>query len=286
MDFPFRVLITGIDSFTGQHIVNALSRANYKCLGLKSDLRDSQGVRNEILEISPHFVIHLAAISFTAELDSTQIYDVNVIGSMNLLNALIELKHPPKKVIIASTAAVYGDCESSCLEESLCPAPVSHYGCSKLSMEFMSQNYYTKLPIIITRPFNYTGVGQDDKFLIPKIIRAYKEGNNNLELGNLEISREFNDVRDICLMYQSLLDSKFENGIVNLCSGKAVSLKEVIKMMNNISGYQMKISVNPKFIRSNEIENLSGSTLKLHSLIPAAINYTLFDTLDWMYSSE
>lgn len=283
---PFRVLVTGIDGFTGQYVANVLSQNNYQCFGLKSDLRDRQCVIDEVKGINPHYVIHLAAISFSAELDSTKIYDVNVMGSINLLDALTELENPPKKVIIASTAAVYGNCGVSCLEESLCPAPVSHYACSKLSMEFMSQNYFRKLPIIIARPFNYTGVGHDEKFLIPKIIRAYRDGKDELELGNLNISREFNDVRDICLMYQRLLDSNLEHGVVNLCSGKTISLMEIIEMMNVISGYQMNISVNPKFVRSNEIKDLSGSTLKLKSHIPVSFNYTLFDTLNWMYGSE
>jgi nucleoside-diphosphate-sugar epimerase len=286
MVVPFRVLITGINGFTGQYIADGLSQDNYQCFGLKSDLRDRQGVIDEVIGIKPHYVIHLAAVSFSAELDFTKIYDVNVMGSINLLDALSELKNPPKKVIIASTAAVYGNCGVSCLEESLSPAPVSHYACSKLSMEFMSQSYVNKFPIIITRPFNYTGLGHDERFLIPKIVRAYRGGKKELELGNLDISREFNDVRDICVMYQRLLGSNLEHGVVNLCSGKAISLMEIIEMMNGISGYQMNIAVNPKFVRSNEIKVLSGSTLKLKSHIPVSFNYTLFDTLNWMYSSE
>jgi len=283
---PFRVLVTGLDGFTGQYIANDLSNFNYRCFGLKSDLRDRQGVIDEVKEINPHYVIHLAAISFSAELDFSKIYDVNVIGSINLLDALIKLEKPPKKVIIASTAAVYGNCRTSCLEESFSPAPLSHYACSKLSMEFMSHNYFKKLPILIARPFNYSGLGHDEKFLIPKIVRAYKDGKKQLELGNLDISREFNDVRDISVMYRKLLCSNLENDVVNLCSGRAVSLMEIIDMMNGISGYQMNISVNPKFVRSNEIKVLSGSTLKLKSHISVSFSYTLFDTLNWMYGSE
>jgi GDP-D-mannose dehydratase len=122
--------------------------------------------------------------------------------------------------------------------------------------------------------------------LIPKIVRAYKEGKKELELGNLEISREFNDVRDICVMYRKLLGSNLEHEAVNLCSGKTISLMEIIEIMDGISGYKMNISVNPKFVRSNEIKVLSGSTLKLKSHIPVSFNYTLLETLDWMYGSE
>lgn len=283
---PSKVLITGINGFTGRHIVNALSQDNYKCFGLESDLRDRQRVRDEVKRINPHYVIHLAAISFSAELDSSKIYDVNVVGSINLLESLVELDNPPKKVIIASTAAVYGNCRASCLDESLSPVPLSHYACSKLSMEFMSQNYFDKLPILITRPFNYTGLGHDEKFLIPKIVRAYKDGKKELELGNLDISREFNDVRDVCVMYRKLLDSNLKHDVVNLCSGKTISLMEIIEMMNGISGYQMNISVNPRFVRSNEIKVLSGSTLKLETHIPVRFKHTLSDTLNWMYAPE
>jgi UDP-glucose 4-epimerase len=102
----------------------------------------------------------------------------------------------------------------------------------------------------------------------------------------LDISREFNDVRDVCVMYRKLLDSNLKHDVVNLCSGKTISLMEIIEMMNGISGYQMNISVNPRFVRSNEIKVLSGSTLKLETHIPVRFKHTLSDTLNWMYAPE
>ena len=87
-------------------------------------------------------------------------------------------------------------------------------------------------------------------------------------------------------MYRKLLDSNLEHEVINLCSGKTNSLMDIIEMMDGISGYKMNISVNPKFVRSNEITVLSGSTSKLKSNISVTFKYTLFDTLNWMYNSD
>lgn len=281
-DLP-KVLLTGMEGFTGKHLCRELDANGYKCFGLKSDLLDKEKIQQEIFSINPDYVIHLAGISFAAEKNISKIYDVNVIGSLNILDALMMLKTIPKKVIISSSAAVYGNTNEACLDENMPLYPVSHYGCSKLSMEFMASNYTNKLSIIITRPFNYTGVGHDKKFLIPKIVKSYQEGKKEIKLGNLDISREFNDVRDICTIYRNLLDSSLSSGILNLCSGRTNSIMEIIDAMDIIAGYKMKIKTDLKFVRNNEIKELSGNKNKLEKVVPLHFNYGIRDTLKWMF---
>ncbi len=281
-----KVLITGLEGFTGQHLGSFLTRAGFEVVGLKCDLTDRAAVFAEVAACSPDYVIHLAGISFAAEADAGLIYRVNVVGTLNLLDALCELDKPVQKVVIASSATVYGNVPGSVLSEALCSKPVSHYGCSKLAMEHMSQNYLGRLPLVITRPFNYTGIGHAEHFLIPKIVKAYQEGRTEIELGNLDVSREFNDVRDVCCIYHDLLLGENSGITVNVCSGRTISLMRIITLMDQIAGYKMQVKVNPAFVRANEIKDLSGDVLQLNDLIQPDFKYGIEDTLRWMFGAK
>ena len=284
MDGHSKVLITGADGFTGVHLRYELANFGYDCFALKANLLDQESVLAEVEEINPDYVVHLAAISFTAESEVEKIYNVNVLGSINLLTALSKLKVPPKKLLMASTAAVYGMSEEELQSEEIVPAPVSNYACSKLCMEHMAQNYAHMFPIIILRPFNYTGVGHGKHFLIPKIISAYKNGKNQIELGNLDVYREFNDVRDVCAIYRIIMDSSSSTSPINICTGQSISLLRIIELMDSMSGLKMSVKVNPLFVRDNEIKNLSGDPRKLQAITGYTETFTIEDTLKWMYS--
>ena len=284
MDGRFKVLITGAEGFTGRHLLKELTEHGYECIGLKSDLLDKDAILSEVVTVCPNYVIHLASISFTAEVDTNKIYNVNVVGSMNLLEALSKLKEPPENVILASTAAVYGVAGKSFQDEEMAPAPVSHYACSKVCMEHLAKNYANFFPITIVRPFNYTGPGHGEKFLIPKIVKAYKTGQTQIELGNLDVFREFNDVRDVCTIYRIIMSSSPAFGAVNICTGRSISLLKIIEIMDVISGVKMIVKVNPLFVRDNEIKNLSGNPSKLQGVTGYKAVYSIEDTLRTMYS--
>jgi len=140
------------------------------------------------------------------------------------------------------------------------------------------------LPIIITRPFNYSGVGQHEIFVIPKIVRAFANRDSAIELGNLNVHREFNDVRDVCAAYISLLEAPCRNEKVNICSGNPVSLAEVIMLMESISGHHPEIKINQDFVRVNEIPMLVGSNERLKRITGLTFKYSINQTLSWMYS--
>lgn len=292
-----RLLITGIAGFTGQYLSSYFRAQGYEVFGtvidgsedeahFVCDLRDSDAVKSVIEKVQPTHVIHMAAVSFVGESNASLIYDVNVIGTCNLLDGLSLLTTPPKKVILASSATVYGDQGCEVLDESMCPKPVNHYGCSKLVMEQMASNYKNKLPIIITRPFNYTGSGQEPHFLIPKIVSHYQEGKKKIELGNLHVEREFNDIRDVCAIYAALMESDISDATANLCTGRGIALLSVIEMMNEIAGYEIEVRVNPAFVRPNEIKRLVGSSTKLEALIGDIPLRPFRDTLETMYNSS
>jgi len=146
-----------------------------------------------------------------------------------------------------------------------------------------------KLPITIVRPFNYTGVGQSINFLLPKIVDHFKRRAPVIELGNVDVVRDFSDVRTVGSCYRRLMERKsgFASGdTFNICSGVGHSLLEALEMMQEISGHSPEICVNPEFVRANEVKKLVGSRAKLESAIGPVESIPLRDTLRWMYESR
>lgn len=278
-----RLLLTGADGFTGRHLTAAAQAAGYEVIGLKADLTNAAAVTAEVAAVAPSYVAHLAAISAVTHTDELAFYQVNLFGSLNLLNALAALPVVPQKVLLASSANVYGNQGGGPIAESLCPKPVNHYAMSKLAMEHMAVNYADRLPLVVTRPFNYTGVGHDMRFVIPKIVDHFVRKAPVIELGNLDVYREYNDVRQVCDVYLKLLDHGVAGDIYNVCSGRAVSLREVLALMTQISGWQLEVQVNPAFVRANEIHTLAGAPKKLTACIGPMSCGDLRPLLEWMY---
>lgn len=290
-----RVLITGIDSFTGVHLSSYLQKRGYEVYGTSlfnksekieiCDITDREDIKQVLNAINPDYIIHLSAISFTAHGKSEDFYRVNTIGTLNILDTILELNMNPSKIILASSATIYGNQGVDILDESLCPSPTNHYGASKYAMECLAKNYFAQLNIIITRPFNYTGVGQGEHFLIPKIVNHFKEDKKVIELGNLDVSREFNDVGYLCEIYQNLLELDSSSHIVNLCSNRGIALLEVIEIMNEIAKYSIEVKVNSAYVRKDEIKRLTGSPKKLFELIATVEQKEFKETLRDMFET-
>ena len=156
---------------------------------------------------------------------------------------------------------------------------------SKVTME-LATLLYTDLPIVLSRPFNYTGCGQSSNFLIPKIVDAFKAGKREIELGNVDVSRDFSDVRDVVAAYLRLLETDIMAPAYNICSGTATSLLSVIDTLNDLAGYDIQVSTNPDFIRRDEIKTHYGSPALLEATIGSYRQYALTDTLAWMLAGK
>lgn len=281
-----KLLITGAEGFTGQHVMRAASDTGYEIYPLHADLTDAQAIATEITAIAPTHVIHLAAISAVTHADELAIYRVNLFGTLHLLDALANLPKAPEKILLASSANVYGNTDTNPITESICANPVSHYAMSKLAMEHMATTYCAKLPIIFTRPFNYTGVGHDERFVIPKIIRHFAHKATDIELGNIDVEREFNDVRTVCDIYLKLLEHGQTGEKYNICSGNPIKLREVLSILEELTEHYPNITINPAFVRKNEIQTLCGSSAKLEATIGKIQHYSLRETLTWMLESS
>lgn len=286
------VLITGINGFTGKYLTRFLTSKGYKVYGITnqknqidstvfySDILDFIQLKKIVNTLKPNYVFHLAAISFVQHENISQIYDVNVIGTQNLLLACVENKENLKKIILASSAAVYGSQVEEVLKENLSPNPINHYGISKYAMEQIAKTYFHELPIIITRPFNYTAPGHGEQFVIPKIAKAFKNKEENLELGNLDVYREYNSIKYVCEAYYKLMRSEVDSEIVNIASGKTYSLHQILDIFSKKAGHKLQIKVNQKFVRTNELKSLEGSVEKLNSLIQINQENLLEETIE------
>jgi nucleoside-diphosphate-sugar epimerase len=292
-----RALITGLRGFTGDYLQQELQQAGYEVFGtvlpgeaagpnlFAVDLLDHAAVADVMAEVRPDVVVHLAGIAFVGHGDASQIYQVNVVGTRNLLAGLAACTHRPSCVLLASSANVYGNASVRVIDELVPPAPANDYAVSKLAMEYMARLWMDKLPIVIARPFNYTGPGQSDSFLLPKIVAHFRKGARAIELGNQAIARDFSDVRAVVSCYRRLLAAVPAGETFNVCSGRSHSLASVIEMMEAIAGYQIEVRVNPAFVRANDVLTLVGDDAKLVRVIGPTEQVPLAETLRWMYEA-
>ena len=264
-----KILLTGADGFTGLPFAALAEGAGHQVVSLQANLTNQDAVMQEVAHVAPQAVVHLAAISFVGHADESAFYSVNVVGTTNLLGALAALvpSERPRSVLLASSANVYGNCTQSPITEEQPPAPVNHYAASKLAMEHMAATYLDRLPIVITRPFNYTGPGQAASFVIPKIVAHFAQQRTHVLLGNLHVEREYNDVAMVCAAYMQLLAHGQAGETYNVCSGQTYTLQQVIDLLKNITGHTLGVEVNPAFVRANEVHRLCGNPAKLHSLL-------------------
>ncbi|EIM96486.1 NAD-dependent epimerase/dehydratase [Paraburkholderia hospita] len=286
-----RVLITGASGFTGAYLREELADAGYEVIGTTAgasqanertlDITSLPDCRRLIGELKPEFIVHLAAISFVAHDDLLEMYNVNVIGTTNLLRACIDVGHEPRKILIASSANVYGNTEGV-VDEDTPAAPVNHYAASKLAMEHLVRTWFDRLPIVVTRPFNYTGRGQSERFLVPKIVSHVVQRRSFIELGNLDVARDFSDVRTVVRAYRALLEAPVSGETFNVCSGNPRSLLDILDLVRHSSGHDLQVRVNPAFVRHDEVKMLAGSSDRLRRIVPDVNDIDFCDTIDWM----
>ncbi|RVT94946.1 NAD-dependent epimerase/dehydratase family protein [Sphingomonas crocodyli] len=295
-----KVLVTGVGGFTGRYVAQALVARGHDVIGMArsadepqvpevsktylAELSDKAMLTEMIAQAKPDRVIHLAAISFVSHGDTKEMYDANLIGTANLLQACVDAKCTLSNILLASSANIYGNGRSGQLDEDIAPLPANHYGISKLATEHLGRIYLDRLPITIVRPFNYTGVGQAVNFVVPKIIDHARRGQSKIELGSLDVARDFSDVRAVADSYIRLIERPEAVGqTFNVCSAQAYKLRDVIRMVEAISGIAFDISVNPAFVREGEIKTLFGSRNKLEAVIGPLQMPPFDETLSWMF---
>ncbi|MFC3440460.1 GDP-mannose 4,6-dehydratase [Sphingobium rhizovicinum] len=293
-----RTLITGGGGFTGRHLAALLAERGHEVHALvpapdagaiphfdavhAGNLVDRASVERIVDMVRPDNVVHLAAISFVAHGDVSEIYAANVVGTRLLLGALASLPTPPLSVLVASSANIHGN-QGGCLTEDSPIMPANDYGVSKVATEMVCRLFADRLPIIVARPFNYTGLGQSPRFLIPKIVDHARRRAERIELGNIDVARDFSDVRTVVDAYARLMEAPAAiGGVFQLCSGKAVTLSEVLETVQSLAGHRMEVMVNPDFVRANDVAILYGDPARVEAVIGPLAHVPLTRTLRWM----
>lgn len=292
-----KVLITGINGFVGKFLALRLENEGYDVFGIDilkghknctiADLTDPIKISTVINEIQPDFIIHLAAFSNVRISDTKDLYSINIIGTQNVLRAASSLSKKPKFIYISS-AQVYGNVAPAKqpIPESTAIDPINHYGASKASGEMICKAFTREqgLPVVIVRPFNHTGNGQKESFVVPKIINKFITGAGDIELGNIDVVREFMDVRDVVDAYSLLIKNFPNNEVYNISTGTGHSVKEVVSRLIAITGKQMNVTIQKDQIRKNDIPMLVGNNTKIKDHFSWVPRYRLEDTLKWILS--
>lgn len=297
-----KILITGATGFIGKYCCKEiLARGNdYLSLTRKSssnekdkksvvvNLQDKAELIQVISDYKPDAILHLAAIAAVTYGDVSEIYNTNVRATEVLLEAIYDTCDTGTRVILVSTAGVYGNQEPKFYNEDLPYNPANHYSFSKMVMEYMSQQYTDKLDIKIVRPFNIVGIGQNENFFLSKLVRAFANKQDIIHLGNIGSERDYVNV-EYCVnvLMELLTRKKIDIDRLNICSGIATSGIDIINMLKEISGYSPEIVISNNFVRKNEVWRLVGSNQKLLQFLGADkfLGDNIYKILFDMYNS-
>lgn len=282
-----RCLIVGADGFIGSNLQRALAGENkiqIAAFGSRNmDLRQRSQVRDVIAAYEPEIIVNLAGISSPASDDISSLYQVNAFGHLHILEAAAALKHKPT-VFLASTAQLYGPGILGKAEEATPLNPVSHYGLSKLLAEKYCELFAEGVRTVVARIYNAIGQGQSLQFLIPKVVAAFRERRPRVQIGSLDVERDFIDARDLSSMWRLVILSDKPPSIVNFSNGETATLREVIARLGKITGHQIDIVSSASMMRKHDIPYQCGNNAIIRRM-GYVRQYSLDETLTWMLDS-
>ncbi len=296
-----RVLITGASGFAGRHVSAAVAAAGHEPVPLGGphdpppalDLLDPVSVRWAVAAAAPDAVIHLAGQAFVPPsiADPLATLAINATGTAHLLEA-VRAADRPIRTLIVSSAEVYGrqPTASMPLAETTPVQPENPYAASKVAAETYAEVWSRiyGLDVVIARPFNHIGPGQDARFVVPSFARQLAEiaagGPPVLAVGNLAAERDFLDVRDVAAAYVALLANGRSGSVYNVCSGRAVAIQEVLRQLITIAHVPVEVRDDPERLRPSDIPVLCGDSTKLRAETGWAPQHTLAASLRDIYA--
>ncbi len=238
----------------------------------EADIRDADAVHSLLREIKPAQIYHLAGVTAVdvSWANPRLTYEVNVFGALNLFEAAMDLPQPPR-ILNVSTSQVYASAASALTEESPL-RPGSPYAASKAMAELLVPQYRDREAggILTVRPFNHTGCGQLPNFVLPSIAKQFAEIEMGLcppklSLGNLNVRRDFTDVRDVVRAYALALEKGRTSEVYNVCSGTPVLLSDIINMFQALSGINVTVDIDSNKVRPAEFATVLGDPGKLEA---------------------
>lgn len=303
---PQRLLVTGHSGFVGQALAQWLPSSpwgqRFELVSLPAglDIRDAAGLKVAVAALQPENVLHLAAQSFVPASfqDPAETLAINVGGTLNLLQALGSAGFDGRFLYVSS-ADVYGavDIADLPVDESRMPVPRNPYAVSKVSAEMLCRQWHLTegMKVLVARPFNHTGPGQDARFVLSGFAQriaqiASGRAEPVFETGNLDVTRDFCDVRDVLDAYMTLFDRGQVGETYNVCSGVERNVGDLLRTMLARADIQARIQTDPSRLRPNEQLRMVGSAARLHQHTgwkPSCdFDATLADMIAWWQAKE
>ena len=305
-----RALITGIGGFVGRHLANHLLEEGDDVCGLgragdvsgissirvfHADLTERPAVECVVQEARPEAVYHLAAQSSPAESleDAWATIGNNLLAQLNLFEALLSAGLRPRVLVIGSSDE-YGRVRPEELptHENVPLRPTTPYAVSKVGQDVMGFQYFARhaMPIVRVRPFNHTGPGHDERFVVPSFARQLAQIEAGLRepvlhVGNLNVERDFTDARDMVRAYRLALTDGVPGEVYNLGRGRSVRIAQMVDELTTMCRVRVDTLVDPALLRPSDVPRQEADTRKFTSLtgwqprIPW--HTTLRDTLDF-----
>ncbi len=271
-----RALITGGNGFVGRHLQAHLESHGdtVTILDLPLDITDYQAVLAAVADAQPEAIYHLAALSHvgTSWTNPSAVVEVNVAGTTNVLAAAREVV-PSATVLFVSSADVYGPRtpDEMPLLETTPARPTSPYAASKLAGEIFAQQavFGFGQRVVIARPFNHVGPGQNVSFFIPgitsRMVTATRSGTTDIAVGNLTSRRDFTDVRDVVRAYRLLVERGVAGEIYVIASGRDVVMQDVADELRQLVNPQLRFVEDPALLRPVDVPLLRGDASKLEA---------------------
>ena len=301
------ILITGVSGFVGPHVARALVDRGAAVHGLgpepalpesstvklatwhSADLRHPASLRSAISAAKPDAVVHLAGQSSAARSFEIpeETFAINALGTWNLLEAVFQTA-PRARVLVVGTSEAYGpQPEGTRVAEDAPLRPISPYALSKAAADAFAEVFARQhdLDVIRTRSFSHTGPGQSPMFVVPAFaqqIAAIEAGKAEpvLRVGNLEVTRDILDVREVANAYVALLEKGATGAAYNVCRGEGVKLTDVVSMLTRRARIQVRVEPDPARMRPADIPFLVGDPTAIERATGWRATVALDQTLD------
>ncbi len=299
-----KVLVIGGAGFVAGHLLEALKSEGFETHATllpgerlaadgtaahELDVRDAEGAKKLLAELEPERIYYLAAISSVAVSwqNPRLTADVNIMGALNIMEALKSLKSSARVLFIGSSEEYgFSGRYHSVLDEAVLPKPGNVYAVTKCAQNMLASVYAKAygLNLIIARAFNHIGAGQAPQFVTADFARQIARMEAGLEepvlrVGNLDAERDFCDVRDIVRAYMSLIELGLPGEIYNVGSGRAVAIREVVRELTDMASVKITVEIAPEKLRPLDIPSTRADIGRLVSLCGWQPRFTLRESL-------
>lgn len=297
-----KIIVTGVNGFVGEHVVDTFKEDGFEVVGIGSDNNPNEKVAHKLdtyvscnlLDVdsvnnidlnNTRAIIHLAGLSAVGRsFEQAQRYiSDNAVMTYNLLDHA-KTSNMQGRAIVVSSGALYDPNQPLPISEKSATSPTSPYAIGKLASEHVVDYFRNRgLDAVIARPFNHIGPGQKEGFILPDIYAqlASTGSGGEIQVGNLDTRRDYTDVRDIVAGYKALaLAESLDHNLYNICSGKSLSGKDILALVERIGGYtDIKVSVDPSKIRPSDIMDIYGDSSRIRNELGWQPQYDIEQTI-------